>query len=111
MTKYHNKKTTIDGITFDSKREAERYCELLLLQRAGKISHLELQPEFILLRSFLKNGKTHRKIMYIADFMYYDIVNGTDVIEDVKGIETEAFKIKRKLFESKYPEFSLTIVK
>ena len=111
VSKYHNKKTTIDGITFDSKREAERYCELKLLQRSGEISDLTLQPDFILFESFKKFGKTYRQIKYIADFMYWVKKSEKFVIEDVKGIETEAFKIKRKLFESKYPEFSLTIVK
>ena len=111
QNKYHNKKTIIDNITFDSKREAQRYCELKLLQRAGEISHLELQPEFVLLETFKKNGKTHRGIKYIADFMYCDTAKGgAVVVEDVKGVETKEFKIKRKLFESKYPDLSLTIL-
>jgi hypothetical protein len=109
--KYHNRKTTIDGITFDSKREAERYCELKLLQKAGKICRLSLQPKYLLLQSFKKNGKTFREINYIADFAYHDIEKQIMVVEDVKGVETEAFKIKRKMFEAKYPEFNLVIIK
>lgn len=111
-SKYNNKKTTIDGITFDSKREAQRYCELKLLQRAGEISHLELQPSFILLESFKKNGKTHRGIKYIADFAYHDVEKQIMVVEDVKSkaTMTPVYKIKKKLFENKYPEFSITEV-
>jgi hypothetical protein len=109
--KYHNKKTVIDGITFDSKREAERYCELKLLEKAGKIRYLDLQPEFILQESFKKNGVTYRAIKYIADFSYIDIETGEIVVEDVKGMETEVFKIKWKLFEYHYPGQTLKIVK
>lgn len=114
QNKYHNKKTIIDNITFDSIREAQRYCELKLLKKAGEISNLELQPSFVLLETFKKNGKTHRAIKYIADFMYCDTARGgVVVVEDVKSkaTMTPVYKIKKKLFESKYPEFSLTIVK
>ena len=68
MSKYRNRKTIHDGITFDSKGEANRYCELKILERAGEISDLTLQPKFTLQESFKKNGKTHRAITYIADF-------------------------------------------
>lgn len=70
MNKYYNKPTVIDGIKFDSKKEAQHYMELKLLQRAGEISNLELQPRFLLQEGFKKNGKTYRKIEYIADFAY-----------------------------------------
>ncbi|NLB90534.1 MAG: DUF1064 domain-containing protein [Clostridiales bacterium] len=107
--KYRNRKTIIDGITFDSKGEANRYCELKLLQRAGEISDLTLQPKFTLQESFKKNGKTHRAITYIADFQYQE--NGKTIIEDYKGMETEVFRIKRKLFEKRYPDKELRIVR
>lgn len=70
MNKYRNKKTQVDMYVFDSIAESKRYKELALLERAGEISDLELQPRFLLQESFKKNGKTHRKIEYIADFMY-----------------------------------------
>jgi len=109
MSKYHNKKVQIDMYVFDSIAESRRYKELKLLERAGKISELELQPRFLLQESFKKNGKTFRKIEYIADFQY--IENGKIVIEDVKGKETEVFKLKRKLFEHEYPDYELKIIK
>ena len=109
MSKYQNKKTQIDMYVFDSIAESKRYKELALLERAGQIEGLKLQPKFLLQEGFKKNGKTYRKIEYIADFMY--IENGKIIIEDVKGMETEVFKLKRKLFEYKYPKFELKIIK
>ena len=70
MNKYRNKKTQVDMYVFDSIAESKRYKELALLQRAGEIQNLELQPRFLLQESFKKNGKTYRKIEYIADFLY-----------------------------------------
>lgn len=109
MNKYRNTKVVIDGIRFDSKAEGRRYQELKLLLRAGKIFDLKLQPRFLLIEGFKKNGKTWRKTEYVADFSY--IENGRRIVEDVKGKETDVFKIKHKLFEYKYPEFELRIVK
>lgn len=70
MAKYRNKKVQIDMYLFDSIAESRRYKELALLERAGEIKDLQLQPRFLLQESFKKNGKTYRKIEYIADFMY-----------------------------------------
>ena len=109
-SKYNNKKTTIDGIKFDSKGEGRRYCELKLLEKAGAIKELELQPKFELQPTFRKNGKTHRAITYTADFKYKDD-KGKIIIEDYKGMETQTFKMKKKMFEYKYPELELKIVK
>lgn len=72
MSKYNNKKTQIDMYVFDSTKEAKRYKELKLLERAGEISNLELQPHFLLQDSFNKNGRNYRKIEYIADFKYIE---------------------------------------
>ena len=108
MNKYYNKKIIIDGHEFPSKKEGNRYLELKLLQRAGEISNLELQPKFILQEKFKKKGKTYREISYIADFKY--IEKGQVIVEDVKGKETEVFKIKHKLFEYKYPDLELRII-
>lgn len=109
MSKYRNKRVQIDRYVFDSIAEGRRYRELALLEKAGKISNLELQPRFLLQDSFRKNGKTYRKIEYIADFKY--IENGKTIVEDVKGIQTDVFKLKHKLFEKKYPELELRIIK
>lgn len=107
-SKYKNKKTQIDMYIFDSTKEAKRYRELKLLEMAGEISNLELQPRFLLQESFKKNGKTYRKIEYVADFKY--IEKGKTKVEDVKGLQTDVFKIKHKLFEKKYPDLELRII-
>ena len=109
-SKYNNIKTKIDGIVFDSKGESRRYSELKVLEKAGAISELELQPKFELQATFRKNGKTHRAITYTADFKYKDD-KGKIIIEDYKGMETQTFKMKKKMFEYKYPELELKIVK
>lgn len=103
MNKYRNKKTTIDGITFDSNREAKRYGELKLMESAGNISNLRIQPSFLLADKIRWNGKTLRKRMYIADFMYKQ--DGLEIVEDVKGMRTAVYLLKRHLFLAKYPEY------
>lgn len=108
MSKYHSKKTVIDNITFDSKREAERYLYLKSLLKSGEIRDLRLQPRFELLPSFKKNGKTYRKCEYVADFSYFNVATGEHIVEDVKGLKTEVYKLKRKIFEYKYPHLEIT---
>lgn len=110
MSKYHSKKVTVDGITFDSKKEANRYCELRLLEKVGKIKDLQLQQRFELQPSFKKKGKTIRAITYVADFTYFDLEWNRIVIEDTKGYKTEVYMLKKKLFEYKYPELTITEV-
>lgn len=109
MNKYRNKKVIVEDYVFDSIQESRRYKELKLLLKTGQISNLELQPHFLLQDSFRKNGKTYRKIEYIADFKY--IEKGKTIIEDVKGMQTDVFKLKHKLFEKKYPDLELRIIK
>lgn len=106
--KYKNKKTQVDMYLFDSVLEAKRYKQLALLERAGEIKNLKLQVPFLLQESFRKNGKTYRKIEYMADFVYEE--KGKTIVEDTKGIKTDVFKIKQKLFEYKYPNLRLKIV-
>ena len=106
--KYRNKKTQVDMYVFDSVLEERRYKQLALLERAGEIKNLKLQVPFLLQESFRKNGKTYRKIEYIADFVYEE--KGQTIVEDTKGIKTDVFKIKQKLFEYKYPNLSLKII-
>lgn len=100
--KYHNTKVIYNGIKFDSKKEMQRYKELVLLKNEGIISSLELQKKFELQPSYKRNGKTIRSISYIADFYYYDNVKRQYVVEDTKGVKTEVYKLKKKLFEYKY---------
>lgn len=111
--KYHNTKTVLNGIKFDSKLEAERYAQLKILERAGVIRALELQPSFVLIPSFRKNGKTWRKTVYKADFRYILCEDDNYIIEDVKGstaVITDVFRLKQKLFEYKYPDYTISIV-
>ena len=107
MSKYHSKKITINGETFDSRKEYRRFCELSLLQKAGAITELKRQVEFELIpaqrepdtvgvRGGIKKGKViEQKCSYIADFVYYE--NGKKVVEDTKGFKTKDYIIKRKL--------------
>jgi len=95
-TKYRSKKTELDGITFDSKREAARYAELRLLEKAGRISDLRLQPKFTLIEGQRNaDGKAERPVVYVADFMYFE--GERCVVEDAKGVRTRDYVIKRKL--------------
>lgn len=98
MHKYNAKKTTVDGITFDSRKEAERYKELKALERVGKIDKLELQPRFLLQDGFRYDGKAIRKIEYVADFLYRDLSTYELVVEDVKGVKTDVYKLKKSCF-------------
>ena len=97
MTKYHAVRTTIDGITFDSKREATRYQELKLLQRSGLIESLELQPTFQLL---VKTGKSVGR--YRADFKYFDVAMRVWIVEDSKGVRTPVYRLKKKIVDEVY---------
>ena len=91
-SKYGAVKTEVDGIMFDSKREASRYQELRLLEQAGEIANLRLQVPYIL---FPKN-EHGRALKYIADFVYNDDT-GALVVEDAKGHSTDVYKLKRRL--------------
>ena len=98
MTKYNSKKITVDGEKFDSKREYKRWCELLLLQRAGKIADLDRQVKFELIPSQRVDGKVvERPVYYVADFVYVDTATSQKVAEDSKGFKTRDYVIKRKL--------------
>lgn len=109
-SKFHNTKVTSDDAVFDSKMEFKRWQQLKLLLAAGEIKNLQRQPEFTLQPAFKKRNKAYRAITYRADFQY-QTQDGRTVVEDVKGMETDVFKIKRKMFEYKFPELSLVLVK
>ena len=93
MSKYHNRKVEIDGIKFDSTKEGERYLELKLLLKAGKIRDVQMQVEVELIP---KQGG-ERACKYKADFVYHMADTGKMVVEDVKGKRTREYIIKRKL--------------
>ena len=92
--KYGAVATVVDGHKFPSKKEANRYGELKLLQQAGKIQRLHLQPKFELTVNGIIIGK------YIADFDYWE--NGVWVVEDAKGFKTPLYKWKRKHCEAEH---------
>ena len=102
MSKYGNRKTTVNGITFDSKHEAHRYIELMYMERAKLISNLRRQVRFTLIPNQYRNGKLiERKTEYVADFVYTDAY-GVTIVEDAKGCRTDVYRIKRKLMLEKY---------
>lgn len=107
QSKYHAKKCTVGETTYDSKKEAKRGQELEYLNKIGVIKNLERQVKFELQPAYTNNqGKKIRPITYIADFVYEK--NGKKIVEDVKGSRktlTDSYKIKRKLFEYKYPGY------
>ena len=114
MNKYGNKKVIVDGITFDSKREARRYQELKMLERCGAISELQRQVTYELIptqrekstRVYTKGRKKgqpiegkviEKAVTYIADFVYKDNLTGKTVVEDAKGMRTKDYILKRKM--------------
>jgi hypothetical protein len=109
MTKYRAKPCTIDGIRFASQGEGRRYAELKLLERAGVIQGLRLQPRYVIQDSFRREGKVVQAISYVADFEYTE--NSKRVAEDFKGVETAVFRLKRKMFWKRYPGIELRVTK
>lgn len=98
--KYHNQKTNLDGIEFDSRKEARRYAELLLMQKAGEIYDLQRQVQFVLIPKQTDpiTGKMlEREAKYIADFTYRSCKTGRITVEDTKGMKTKDYILKRKL--------------
>lgn len=106
MSKYHSRKITIDGETFDSVKEYKRFCELSLLERAGTITDLQRQVKYVLLPAQYRpmfDRKAHkwkdrcveREVCYVADFVYQQ--DGKTIVEDTKGFKTRDYTIKRKL--------------
>lgn len=99
MNKYRSRKITRDGMTFDSAKEYKRYCELSLLEKAGKVTDLRRQVEFTLIPAQYetepKRKCLERAVKYIADFVYSE--DGKTVVEDAKGFRIKDYIIKRKL--------------
>lgn len=109
-SKYHSKRIEVDGMTFDSRKEYYRWCELCQLERVGKITDLQRQVKYVLIPTqyeacvlnkegtFKRRKLLERECSYIADFVYTE--KGNVVVEDVKGFKTADYKIKRKLMLS-----------
>lgn len=110
--KYHSKNVEVNGIVFDSKREAKRYSELLLLEKAGAITELQRQVKYVLIpaqyETYERYGKKGQQLKdgtrciekecsYKADFVYRDADTGKTIVEDTKGFKTKDYIIKRKL--------------
>jgi hypothetical protein len=101
--KYNNKKTVVNGIKFDSKMEGDYYLHLVELAEEGKIASFSLQPEYVLQEGFKKRGLNFLPIKYKADFEVH-LQDGDYYTVDIKGFETADFKIKKKMFEKRYPQ-------
>lgn len=103
-TKYRSRKVMLDGICFDSAKEAKRYTELKLMERAGQIRELRLQVAFHLADAVQLEGETRKKpaMKYIADFVYFDVEAGREVVEDVKSKATRklpVYRVKKHLMK------------
>lgn len=99
-SKYHARKTTVDGITFDSRKEADRYLVLNGMEEDGLIEGLRRQVRYELVPAFDVDGRHYRPVYYVADFVY--VKDGKEVVEDVKGMRTDVYRIKSKLFAKRY---------
>ena len=105
-SKYNNIKTVVDGHKFDSLKESRRYSELKIMEKAGLITNLALQPKFEIIPAVKWNGKTYRKRSYLADFIYKE--DNVVIVEDVKSFITKknpVYTLKRQLFLIKYPKY------
>lgn len=99
-SKFNAKRTTVDGITFDSRREADRYLVLKGMEEDGLIEDLRRQVRYELVPAFDVDGRHYRPVYYVADFVYVE--DGKEVVEDVKGMITDVYKLKSKLFARRY---------
>lgn len=99
-SKYRARKTTVDGITFDSRKEADRYLALKGMEEDGLIEDLRRQVRYELVPAFDVDGRHYRPVYYVADFVYME--DGREVVEDVKGMRTDVYKLKSKLFAKRY---------
>lgn len=99
-SKYRARKTTVDGITFDSRKEADRYLVLKGMEDDGSIEDLRRQVRYELVPAFDVDDRHYRPVYYVADFVYVE--DGKEVVEDVKGVRTDVYKLKSKLFARRY---------
>ena len=107
QSKYKNKKCIYNGIKFDSKKEQNRYLQLLQLEKLGIIKDLKLQVPYLLLDTIRYKGKTYSKTSYICDFQYIDVKTNKVIVEDVKSPATakdKVYRLKIKMLLNKYPD-------
>jgi hypothetical protein len=117
--KYRNERVKVGNHFFDSKAEYRRYNELKAREMAGEIRDLEIHPAYVILPDFTRRGKAYKGVLYVADFSYKEWrkektssqLHWAYVVEDVKGVETEAFRVKKKLFLATYPGIIFRVVK
>lgn len=103
--KYHANKVEMDGVVYDSKKEAKRAAVLIQQEKYGIITNLQRQVSFELQPGYTNNkGAKIRPITYRADFTYEQ--DGKKIVEDCKGFRTKEYSIKKKIFEYKYPEYT-----
>lgn len=103
---------TLDGITFASRAEMNRYAELTMLEHAGLITDLARQPRFTLQQAYnLGYGERYRALVYVADFSYHEKGRAQLIVEEVKGHRTEVYKLKLKLFRAKYSDVDFREIK
>ena len=101
--KYKNKITEVDGIRFDSEKEADYYWQLHWMMREGTVKEVELQPKFVLQPGYKRDGKKIRPIIYRADFKVTE-ADGHIYYVDTKGMRTQVYMIKKKMLLYKYPD-------
>lgn len=109
MHKYNAKKTVVDGITFDSKKEAKFYVTLKKLKEDGFVTEFVMQPVYILQEGYKRGKRSIQPITYKADFLV-TYADGTIQIVDCKGVKTEVYRIKKKIFEYRYPDLEIVEV-
>ena len=108
MSKYHNRRVTIDGVTLDSQAEGRRYQQLRALANVWAIQDLIVHPRYLLVEARTIDGKRERALYYEGDFAYTE--RGRWVVEDVKGVVTDVFRLKRRLFLERYPAIELRVI-
>lgn len=106
-TKYKSRKITVDGYTFDSIDESKYYQALLIKKAKDEIINFEMQPKFILIPGFKKQGKTYRSMTYTPDFLIYHL-DGAEELIDIKGFSTQQGELRYKLFNYFYQDKKLT---
>lgn len=107
-SKYRNRHVKAYGHTFDSAAELRRYEQLRLLQLSGAVGDVRVHPRYVVIDPLEVDGVTEPAIQYEADFAYLE--DGRTVVEDVKGMWTEAFKLKRRLFLARYPDVAFRVI-
>jgi len=111
MSKYNARPVEIDGIRFASTAEGKRYRELKLLEAAGKIGDLQLQVKHVLVKPFKHAGRKYQGVAYVSDFEYIDLATSERIVEDVKGVITSVYRIKRALLLTQNPWINFIEVK